>query len=192
MDNKLSLAACLLINNPPIQCNSPHAGSTSLVFFLSASKKNMEGTILITGANGGLGTAIVSQIVQSAEYASLHGIYTVRSSSSANVIKAVFKANTIQEQQHQVLELDLSRLADVRRFAADINARIANGKLPPIRALTLNAGFQEHSTKTTSSDGIDMTFQVNYLSHFLLAVLLLQSIDKEKRRILVIGNWLHE
>ena len=152
----------------------------------------MEGTIIVTGANGGLGSAIVSRIVQSAEYASLHGIYTVRSSSSANALEAVLAAGTVQEQQHDILELDLSQLADVRRFAAEINARVANGKLPPIQALALNAGFQEHTTQTNNGDGIDMSFQVNYLSHFLLTALLLQSMDKEKGRILVIGSWLHE
>lgn len=152
----------------------------------------MEGTIIVTGANGGLGSAIVSRIVQSAEYASLHGIYTVRSSSSANALEAVLAAGTVQEQQHDILELDLSQLADVRHFAAEINARVANGKLPPIQALALNAGFQEHTTQTNNGDGIDMSFQVNYLSHFLLTALLLQSMDKEKGRILVIGSWLHE
>lgn len=152
----------------------------------------MEGTILVTGANGGLGSAIISQIVQSTEYASLHGIYTVRASSSASALQAVLDGSTVQQQNHEVLELDLSQLADVRRFAADINARVASGRLPPIQALALNAGFQEHATQTNSGDGMDMTFQVNYLSHFLLAALLLQSMDKEKGRILVIGSWLHE
>jgi len=152
----------------------------------------MEGTIIVTGANGGLGSAIVSRIVQSAEYASLHGIYTVRSSSSANALEAVLAAGTVQEQQHDILELDLSQLADVRHFAAEINARVANGKLPPIQALALNAGFQEHTTQTNNGDGIDMSFQVNYLSHFLLTALLLRGMDKEKGRILVIGSWLHE
>lgn len=152
----------------------------------------MEGTIIVTGANGGLGSAIISQIVHSEEYASLHGIYTVRSTSAANRLTAILSANVTHEKRHEALELDLSQLANVRQFAAEINARVASGKLPPIQALVLNAGFQEHTTQTNSDDGMDMTFQVNYLSHFLLTTLLLQSMDKEKGRILVIGSWLHE
>ncbi|TQV92886.1 hypothetical protein IF1G_08189 [Cordyceps javanica] len=73
-----------------------------------------------------------------------------------------------------------------------MNARVAEGKLPPVRALVLNAGFQEHTTQTKTEDGFDMTFQVNYFSQFLLVLLLLQSMDKESGHKLAIGSWLHD
>lgn len=37
-----------------------------------------------------------------------------------------------------------------------------------------------------------MTWQVNFLANQLLTLLLLQSMDKEKGRILLIGSWSHE
>ncbi len=37
-----------------------------------------------------------------------------------------------------------------------------------------------------------MSFQVNYLAHFLFTLLLLQSMDKTHGRIVVIGSWTHE
>ncbi|KAJ2971952.1 hypothetical protein NQ176_g7432 [Zarea fungicola] len=152
----------------------------------------MDGTLIITGANGGLGSAIVSQIVRSPEYSKLYGIYAVRDTSTATALKAVLGGQTNGNNNYEILGLDLSQLADVRRFAAQINHQVAAGQLPPIRALVLNAGFQEHLAQTISKDGLDMSFQVNYLAHFLLTALLLQSMDKGKGRILVIGSWLHE
>lgn len=154
----------------------------------------MDGTIIVTGANGGLGSAIVSQIVQSLEYSALHGIYTVHDTGTSASLKAMLDRDGRHEEQdqHQILGLDLSRLSDVRRFAAEVNALVAERRLPPIRALALNAGFLEQAAQTMSDDGLDMSFQVNYLAHFLLTVLLLQSMDRRKGRILVTGSWLHE
>ena len=43
-----------------------------------------------------------------------------------------------------------------------------------------------------SDDGYEMTWQVNFLSNLLLALLLLQSMDKKHGRILIVGSWSHE
>ncbi len=43
-----------------------------------------------------------------------------------------------------------------------------------------------------TDDGLDTTFVANYLGHWLLTLLLLQSIDKESGRIVVIGSFAHE
>lgn len=74
-----------------------------------------------------------------------------------------------------------------------INARVAAGEIPPIRALVLNAGYQEFGTQTwTEEDKLDMTFTVNYLGHWLLALLLLQSMDREMGRVVWISSWSHK
>jgi hypothetical protein len=68
--------------------------------------------------------------------------------------------------------------------AEDINARVARGTLPPIRALVLNAAWQEANAetllpKTCTNDGYEATFAIKYLASFLFVLLLLQSIDNE-------------
>ncbi|MGP1353099.1 MAG: SDR family NAD(P)-dependent oxidoreductase [Parasphingopyxis sp.] len=59
------------------------------------------------------------------------------------------------------LPLDMARLADVATFCE----RIGEGE--PIDVLVLNAGLQL-SKPATSPDGIELTFAVNHLAHFLM------------------------
>ena len=43
-----------------------------------------------------------------------------------------------------------------------------------------------------TDDGFDVTFAANYLGHWLLTLLLLESMNKEAGRIIVIGSQSHE
>ena len=146
-----------------------------------------KGTIIVTGANGGLGRAIASRIAASTELSAYHGIYTVRDASTA-----VIPALTSTSHAHDTISLDLSKLDGVRAAAASINARVAAHEIPPIRALILNAGYQELDAQRWTEDGFAMTFASNYLGHWLLTLLLLQSMDKEHGRIVVLGSSAHE
>jgi hypothetical protein len=59
-----------------------------------------------------------------------------------------------------------------------VNSGVAGGFLPPIRALILNVGFQDHTKQVSTGDGLDANSEINYLANFLLILLLLQSVDK--------------
>lgn len=152
-----------------------------------------EGSVLVTGANGGLASDIVKRILSSPSHAQdYHGLYTVRKVESADVVKKVLRSADKCQHHYDLIALDLSSLESVRKVAADINARVARGDIPPIRALVLAAAYQEYGPQSITKDGFDLTFQSTYLSHFLLTLLLLQSMDKEKGRIVVLGSWTHE
>ncbi|ORY06678.1 hypothetical protein BCR34DRAFT_604160 [Clohesyomyces aquaticus] len=151
---------------------------------------NPKGTIIVTGANGGLGSAIVSQLASLPQLnTSYHGVYTVRDARTAHSLDVALAANA--SHSHDKISLDLSRLREVRKVAADINARVSAGEIPRIHALVLNAGYEEFETQTWTEDGWDTTFAVNYLGHWLLTVLLLQSMDREVGRVLWISSWSH-
>ncbi|POS76989.1 hypothetical protein DHEL01_v204608, partial [Diaporthe helianthi] len=146
----------------------------------------------VTGANGGLGSAIVNKIVTSTELSAYHGLYTARSSTSA--LSAALAAAKGQHA-HDVLTFDVASLSSVRRTAQNINARVAAGQIPPIRALVLNAGFQDFGKQQWTAEfegGLDMTFATNYLGQWLLTLLLLGSMDKEAGRIVLIGSQSHD
>ncbi|KUL88912.1 hypothetical protein ZTR_03480 [Talaromyces verruculosus] len=152
-----------------------------------------KGTIVLTGANGGIGSAIVSRIRSSPELSSYHTIYTVRDASSSLPphLDPHQQSNT-STQAFDTISLELSDLASVRAAAASINARVAAGEIPPIRALILNAGYHEMNTQRFTQDGFAMMFMANYLGNWLLVLLLLQSMDREMGRIVVLGSKAHD
>lgn len=150
------------------------------------------GTILVTGANGGIGSAIVSRIYTSPELASYHGIYTVRNRAANPLPGIVHSKPTHVEHRYETLSLDLSNLVNVREIAAVIHRKVSDGEIPPIRALILNAGYQELDAQRYTKDGFATVFVANYLGHWLLVLLLLQSMDQERGRIVVLGSKAHE
>lgn len=150
-----------------------------------------KGTVFLTGANGALGVSIISNITSTLELAAYHGLYTARNADTATALQSVLK-DVPASHSHEVRSLDLSRLADVRMVATAINARVAAGEIPPIRALILNAGYIEYNTQQWAEDGLDMSFVSNYLGHWLLTLMLLQSMDREMGRIVVLSSWSYE
>ena len=161
------------------------------------STPSLSGTVLVTGANGGLGSAFSSAVLKDPQTANLKHLFTVRNPSTESELKKMLSSNGSSAATNEVLALDLGDLSSVRRVAADINARVSSGTLPPIRALVLNAGYQDAGASTNKAqhftkDGIEMAFGVNHVAHMLLTLLLLQSMDKEYGRVVVVSSWTHD
>ena len=51
----------------------------------------LKGSIILTGSNGGLGSAIVSSILKSAHAPQYRGLYTVRNPSTASSLQSVLR-----------------------------------------------------------------------------------------------------
>jgi NAD(P)-dependent dehydrogenase (short-subunit alcohol dehydrogenase family) len=142
------------------------------------------GTILVTGANGGLGSAIVSQIVTTPSLAAdYHGLYTVHNTQTATTAAGILAKATLRPpQQHELVALDLCR----RHPCAPLRA----GTLPPLRALSSSTPAGRSTRRARAPRMVStLAFQANYLGHFLL---LQQSLDKTEGRIVVMGSWSHE
>ncbi|KAI1176640.1 NAD(P)-binding protein [Nemania sp. FL0916] len=153
-----------------------------------------QSTIIVTGAAGGLGSRIAAEIASSPQLAATyHGLYTVREASTAttliNTLKQKLETNF---HHHEVVALDLERLDHVRDLAGNINKRVAEGDIPRIRALVLSAGYLELDKQSWLENGLDTTWVVNYLSQWLLTLLLLQSMDPKNGRIVVLGSHSHD
>ncbi|XDG02394.1 hypothetical protein ABKA04_002009 [Annulohypoxylon sp. FPYF3050] len=145
------------------------------------------GTIFLTGANGGLGCGIVSKIVSTPELVGHHGVYAVRDASSAAALKATLK-RAPAPHTYEIISLELSKLANVREVIDAINTRVAKDELPPIRALILNAGYNDLGHESFTEEGFETSFVANYLGHWLLTLKLLQSMDRENGRIVVVSS----
>lgn len=80
---------------------------------------NAKGSILVTGANGGLGSAIVEQTASKPEFSAYHGLYFVRDTTRAPALNSAL-ANGVTHL-HDVVSLDLTKLDDVRQVAGRID-----------------------------------------------------------------------
>lgn len=158
-----------------------------------------KGTILVTGANGGLGRGFITALSRS-PYAKDHrGIYLDRDDAAAKELDTFIKTKVqpkSKDHQWETSALDLGSLAKIRAFAATINSRVAEGSLEPIRALVLVAGYLDVAPEASkprrfTEDGHEAVWGINYLANFLLVLLLLQSMDKEHGRVVMVSSWSH-
>ncbi|KAK3316825.1 hypothetical protein B0H66DRAFT_626355, partial [Apodospora peruviana] len=119
-------------------------------------------------------------IASSPELSSYYGLYTVWDATSASTLTSVLPARgAASSHQYDILSLDLTKRDNIRQVTERINAQMSARQIPPIRALILNAGLQDFGKQSWTDDGVDVSFAANYLSHSLLTLLLLESMDKE-------------
>ena len=140
-------------------------------------------TVIITGGNKGLGFACARNIVQSKSRWQV--IIACRNEETAK--EAV--ENIILEtgiKSISFLKLDLSSFQSVRDF---VNSFLQAG-YPPLHGIICNAGIALGDEITTTNDGIETTFQVNCLSHYLLVNLLFPYL-RTPGRILFVSSELH-
>ncbi|KAH9903912.1 hypothetical protein F4778DRAFT_71996 [Xylariomycetidae sp. FL2044] len=151
-----------------------------------------KGSIVLTGSNGGLGSAIARHISKTPDLSSeYHGVFVVRKAETAATLRGILDRAPATFLRDTV-SIDLTRLSSVRSGAKWINAAVADGSIPPIRALIISAGYQELTDQSFTPDGFDTSFQVNYLSQFVLVLLLLQSLDREHGRIVILSGYNHD
>jgi NAD(P)-dependent dehydrogenase (short-subunit alcohol dehydrogenase family) len=158
-----------------------------------------KGTILVTGANGGLGRGYVTAFSRSPYAKDYRGIYLDRDDAAAQELEAFCRTKVqprCPDHKWEAAALDLGNLARIRAFAGDINARVASGSLEPIRALVLVAGYLDVGPEASkprrfTEDGHEAVWGINYLANFLLVLLLLRSMDKEHGRVVMVSSWAH-
>jgi NAD(P)-dependent dehydrogenase (short-subunit alcohol dehydrogenase family) len=119
-------------------------------------------TILITGATDGLGRRVAGDLADAGWTVLVHG----RSREKAEA--------TAAQVGGRVYVADLASLAEVRRLAEEV---LENE--PRLDVLCNNAGIgfgAPDAPRETSADGLELRFAVNYLSHFLLTLRLLDRL----------------
>ncbi|XP_008658240.1 short-chain dehydrogenase TIC 32, chloroplastic-like isoform X2 [Zea mays] len=125
---------------------------------------------VITGATSGIG-------LETARVLALRGVrvvMAVRNVSAGLMAKDAIVAKT-PDARIDVLELDLSSIASVRRFASEFDSL----KLP-LNILINNAGVMTRNC-TRSCDGLELHFATNHIGHFLLTNLVLENMKSTCR-----------
>lgn len=120
-------------------------------------------TIVVTGANTGLGLATTKALAEKGAYV----VMACRNLDKANAARSGLGALT---ERTEVRHLDLGSLASVRDFAGQLSDW-------RIDVLVNNAGVMI-PPKGTTSDGFETQWGTNVLGHFLLTALLLPRVTE--------------
>ena len=139
-------------------------------------------TVIITGANSGLGYECAKNILLAGDEYNI--VMACRNPKKAEEAKMKLVDETKNKNIH-VLELDLASLLSVKGFITNLKST----QLPPIFGLVCNAGISGIH-KGITAEGYELIFGTNHLGHFLLANLLLPSIE-EGGRIVVVSSDMH-
>ncbi|KAI3833378.1 hypothetical protein MKW92_017710 [Papaver armeniacum] len=143
-------------------------------------------TAIVTGASSGIG-------VETARVLALRGahvIMAVRNMTAGRAVKdAIVKEN--HNARVDVMELDLSSMASVRKFVTEFNFLDL-----PLNVLINNAGVG--TSYNLSKDNIELVFATNHIGHFLLTELLLETMKNTacqsnvEGRIINVSSDLHK
>jgi len=121
-----------------------------------------EATILVTGATDGLGRRVARELAAKGATVLLHGRSPERLEAALEEVRSQASSQKVDSYL-----ADLSSLGSVRDLAERILSQYER-----LDVLINNAGIIAQE-RHESADGYELTFAVNYLSHFLLTSLLL-------------------
>jgi len=142
-------------------------------------------TVLITGGNSGIGFECVKHLATLGVDIVLAGRSALRLEEAATEIRKCSKPKVTN------LVMDVSSLGAVRLAAARCRKLIEMGEIDQLDAILCNAGATFRGDPSYSKDGYELTFATNYLGHFLLTQLLLDSL-KDTGRVVFTASGTHD
>ncbi|KAE9380757.1 NAD(P)-binding protein [Stipitochalara longipes BDJ] len=125
-------------------------------------------TILITGANVGLGLESAVKFASLGASSLIFGVRSLQRGEDAK--KLICQRTGYLPSNIKLFQLDMSTFASVKKFADDVTKNV-----PQVDVAILNAGVALASYQV-SPEGYEMTLQVNVISTALLGILLLPKL----------------
>lgn len=137
--------------------------------------------IIVTGANTGLGYETALELAKKGGKV----IMACRNLSKANAAKAEIKKE-VPTADLEVMKIDLSSLSSVRGFAKEYMSKFSR-----LDILINNAGVMM-PPYTETEDGFELQLGANYLGHFLLTGLLLDTLlETPHSRVVTLSSLAH-
>ncbi|XAR53644.1 Very-long-chain 3-oxoacyl-CoA reductase [Bertholletia excelsa] len=128
-------------------------------------------TAIVTGASSGIG----AETTRILALRGVHVIMGVRNMAAGKEVKdSIIKE--IPAAKVDAMELDLSSMSSVKKFAADFTS-----SRHPLNLLINNAGIMA-TPFMLSKDNIELQFATNHVGHFLLTNMLLDTMKKTSRK----------
>ena len=137
--------------------------------------------VLVTGGTNGMGKG-VAKVLAGIDNQMHEIIILCRSRNLGEEIIKEFEKTTLNKKISIIL-CDLTKLSDVRNAIQEIQS-----KHEFLDGIFINAGLGYASKRVETEDGMDPHFQVNYLSHFMLSLNLLNLLEKSENGGRIIFN----
>lgn len=138
-------------------------------------------TVLVTGATSGIGLATAVQLARMGAHVLVHG----RTDDSSVAAAARISGDAHSDRVTHV-SADLSSLEDVRRLAEAVTGRVER-----LDVLVNNAGVFM-PTRVETIDGLETTWAVNHLAHFILTLLLAELLtESTPARVIHVSSVAH-
>jgi len=137
--------------------------------------------ILITGGTNGMGKG-VAKVLAGVDNQIHEIIILFRSRKLGEALINEFEKTT-SNKKISFIFCDLTKLSDVRNAIQEIQT-----KHEFLDSIFINAGLGYASNRVETEDGMDQHFQVNYLSHYMLTLNLLNLLEKSESGGRIIFN----
>jgi NAD(P)-dependent dehydrogenase (short-subunit alcohol dehydrogenase family) len=140
-------------------------------------------TVLVTGATSGIGYETARQLAGLGATVLVHGRTAEETRSAVDRLGA----DGVPEDRLCAFSADFTRLEEVEQLARRVVA-----EHPHLDVLVNNAGVAAPERRTVTADGNEVTFQVNFLAHYLLTNLLEPALVSEPGgRVVNVSSSLH-
>lgn len=140
-------------------------------------------TMLLTGATSGLGLEVARRMAGSTLWTVLA---TARSEEKIEQLENALD----RPSNFRYTVCDQADFSSIKRAADDIAVLMADGAVPPMRSVLLNAGIQTSSTDQETIDGLELTFATNVAGPHLLLGLVSRHL-RTSAQIVQIGSGTH-
>ncbi|GGM40772.1 SDR family NAD(P)-dependent oxidoreductase [Microbacterium saperdae] len=134
-------------------------------------------TILVTGANAGIGYWCVEQLAARGARVVLGCRSPERAQQAVDAVRS-----QVPQADLGILPLDLGSLASVAEAASGLDERLD--------AVICNAGVKAAQREARTSDGLDLMVGTNFLGHFALIAQLEHTLA-EDARVVAVGSLAH-
>ncbi|CAB5361066.1 unnamed protein product [Rhizophagus irregularis] len=127
--------------------------------------------IILTGATDGIGKEMAKFLFG---FNPKRLIIPARNKEKGNKLLEYLKSSKGHTDNVEVWEMDLADLQSVKNFANKFINEVGE-----LHMLINNAGIETKRQILKTKDNLELQFQVNHLSHFLLTILLLDTMKNQ-------------